>query len=139
MSVIEFKNRRGTPPRRDGQIKVKSGVDGDDPLVRRQCTGKRGKYRSKKLALKMAGSASRRHRRPFHVYRCHLCGFIHLSSTEPRDGRFKVSVVVVPEGSNGRIGRLWLPDSEDELALEHFVDRAFHFIGLNTTEISLEA
>lgn len=137
MSVKDTKNRRGTPPRRAGQVKVKPGVNPDDPLVRRSCTSKRGRYRNRKVALQAAAQSSRRHRQPFEAYHCGKCGRHHLTTSIARDERFNVSELVVPEGSNGRIGKLWFPEYEDELALEQFVDRAFHLVGLNTQDLPI--
>lgn len=68
-----------------GEIKVRPGVDPDDPLVHRRCTGKRGKYDNRKKAKGAAALASKRHGVVFHSYHCGYCGHFHLSSTKAGD------------------------------------------------------
>lgn len=108
-------------------------------MGRRGCTGKRGKYRNKKVAAQAAANASRKHRKPFHWYKCRQCGAFHLSSTEHRDMRFRVYDIPGVSDTNGRLGRLWFAEDEDSLAIERFVDRAWFLTGLDTRAIPLEA
>lgn len=53
--------------------------------------------------------------------------------------RFRVYDIPGVSDTNGRLGRLWFPEDEDSLAIEHFVDRALYLMGLDTRRIPVEA
>src|SRR5882724_10654861 len=127
------KTRPNLRAQRATHERLRPGVDGSSPAVIRACTGKLHGYITRKRALQGARAATKRGGVRLYVYPCSYCRRFHFTSKEPTDHSF--GEMPIPGVHNGRRGRLWLTEFEDELAIECFVDRVLHLVGLNVREL----
>ncbi len=135
--MSEYKQKRAQRSNSNDRRKLRAGSDPADPRVV-QCLEKKGRYISKKRALAAAAKATKEYGIHYYSYRCKLCFRHHVTKKAPNDHRYIVTPIP-PGEHNGRAGRFWEYEEDDNLRIEHFVDRIFHLVGMDTREILVDS